>query len=68
MTKTECDLHIAVSVFDIVLSEFRMELFYICRMKMAFVFSAQFESFTLTKIDKQFKTGSNLKLLAYLRL
>jgi len=68
VTKTECDLHIVVSIFDTVLSEFRMELFYAYSMKLAVVFSAQFESFTLTKIDKQVKNGSHFKLLAYLRL
>jgi len=68
VTKTDCDLYSVVGIFDIVLSEFRMELFYFCSMKTAVVFSAQFESFTLTKIGKQVKNGSNLKLLAYLRL
>lgn len=67
VTKTECDLHIVVGIFGIVLSEFRVELFYVCSMKMAVVFSAQFESFTLTKTDWQAKNGSNFKLLAYLR-
>lgn len=57
VSKTECDLYNVVGIFDIVLSEFRMELFYVCSMKTAVVFSAQFESFTLTKIDKQVKNG-----------